>query len=294
VSRADDIAELLRIALYDTDGETQEGAFVDYWVSNASRALFGLRTLFEESEFAGADEEQIRAALREPGVPPEAAAGLVAELKERLRPLVRELLSDPDPAIRAVGARCAAEALPEEDWLAMLADAEGEVRAAAVTGVVRHYGSLPDANNHLIRALEDPDPRVVLAAGPAVRLSAGGAASEALARRAFEDTEGRLTKPLLLELAWKVRMEGVSYAGPTLENRVGRAAIDTLIWALTYPDTEVRAEAVLALSRFRTEEMAKLLFERLHVETEPDVRNACPASKGTFTSARPRRRSSSN
>jgi HEAT repeat protein len=68
--------------------------------------------------------------------------------------------------------------------------------------------------------------------------------------------------------------------GARLVERVGQAAIDTLMQARKHASAAVRYAAVRALSRLDTPEIAAVLFEQLEVENDPDVRRALVLHEG--------------
>jgi HEAT repeat protein len=70
------------------------------------------------------------------------------------------MLADAEARIRAIGVRAAAAVLPPPRWLPLLSDRDGEVRAAAVAAVAQRRTGIPDASDHLLRAMADRDPRV--------------------------------------------------------------------------------------------------------------------------------------
>ena len=68
------VADLIHTALYDTDGETVEGGFVDRWESYALTAIDELKEIYRGRPFTPADEELLRKAICEPGAPTNAGA----------------------------------------------------------------------------------------------------------------------------------------------------------------------------------------------------------------------------
>jgi len=281
MTRAEEIAELLQVALHATGGESVEGAFVDSWVSDASVAVDRLEDLFRASGFGAEDADQVRAALRAEGPSPEAVAAFASGLHAFVGPLVEQLLADADARVRAIGAHAAAHAVPPDRWVSLLSDRDGEVRAAAVAAVARRRASIRGANDLLLRAMTDRDPRAFRAAALELRLT-GPAVGEALAG-AIAAAGGALAEELILGLADRVRREGVHCHGSRLVERVGQAVIDTLHHARAHASAEVRHAAVRALSRLGTPEIAALLFGQLQVETDLHVRRALVLHEGYST-----------
>jgi hypothetical protein len=152
-----EVRSSIRIALYDTGGESVEGGFVDRWVPNAHVACEELEAVFERDGFLPEYQAQLREALCAEGVPHAAAAQLLIWLKAYTRPLIEELLQADRPHVRAIGVAAAATVLPADTWLPALRDASPQVRLVAVCAISEQSRTVPDADVFLLQALGAPD-----------------------------------------------------------------------------------------------------------------------------------------
>src|SRR5688500_16562068 len=177
------IVALLHTALFDTGGESVEGAFVDHWESNAGQAIDELEELFTESGFGRPDGERMRRAAIDPSVPVDALVTLLTGLKQWSAPVTEALLDDPAPHARVAAVRAGTTFLDPEFLLRLARDPDPAVREAAVAGLTAHRTRLPQAEGVIARALRDPVPEVRIAAGSLSGFLRDPAVSEKVAER---------------------------------------------------------------------------------------------------------------
>ncbi|HEU0300194.1 MAG TPA: HEAT repeat domain-containing protein, partial [Longimicrobium sp.] len=269
---SEELEQLLHTALHDRRGETVEGGFVDRWESYASRAIDALEEIFSRRGFSDADAGLVRAAVRDPGAPADAAVALLGELGRWTRPLVEELLDDPLPAARTVAVRAGARLLHPVFLLGSIRDDDAAVRAAAVRALAERRNDVPGAKAHLARALEDPDPRVRIAAGETSGFLDDPAAGEALVQRVYAEPEGRTRRSIIAAVARTVRSEGTHVAPDTLARRMGEPVRQMLLRELSHDDPAIRTRVASALERLRGEDVAAAMLERLRIEEVHPVR----------------------
>jgi HEAT repeat protein len=273
-------ARLLHTALYNCDGETVEGAFVDRWESYAQRARNALRRLADSHGFSAELETLIAEAVRAPEAPTEAAATLLRELHPHSRPLLARLLRDRTPRVRAVAVRVGPPMLEPAVLARTLKDASFEVRLAAVQTITEHRRVVPDAELLLVRALDDPDARVREAAGPAIGFYNNPEAAAALIRYLDQTSDPKSRAVIIESIARRVRREGVHVSRSVLRERVGEPIRALLLRELANPDPELRILIARALERLYDAEVAEAMFHRLTVEPELEVRRTLTLFEG--------------
>jgi HEAT repeat protein len=266
-----EVSSSIRIALYDTGGESVEGGFVDRWVPNAHVACEELETVFERDGFLPEYQAHLREALYAEGVPHAAAAQLLIWLKAYTRPLIEELLQADRPHVRAIGVAAAAAVLPADRWLPAVHDASPQVRLAAVRAISEHSRAVPDADVFLLQALGDPDARVSQAAAERVQFYRKPQIGAALVQHLAHEPRKAVRTALLLNMATELRRAGIHVQGAKLEEGLGAPVRAVLLRELDNDDAEVRQAIASALERLRGEEVAGRMLERLLAEQHYDV-----------------------
>jgi len=280
------IEELIRTSLYDTDGESVEGAFVDRWESYAGRANEALAEIYQEQGFTEADAVLIREAIRQPEAPLEAVASLSIELAHWIQPILPAMRNSPSPRERAVAVRILGDTsflwrirqdLDLDVLLQGLVDPEVAVRETTV----RMLSLLPrrkealQAETALALALEDEAPCVRMAAGSALTFLNRPEGAAALLRCLEHETDKSVRRTLLLAIADQIRKEGVhtGYAGRLpMRQQVGEPLVALLLRTLSDAEVPVRVGIVKALHEVGGTDVALALLERLRKEAHPDVR----------------------
>ena len=265
------IDSLLNTALYDTGGESVEGAFVDHWVSNASEAIESLEKILKKHGFQPAAAERFRKALSAPGCPPDAARYMLTWLKRWTAPLIAEMLGDPEPAIRAIAVRAAGEVLPPDQWSQAFQDPSPIVRAAAIQTTSTHRSARESQQREAFPLLQDPDASVREAAARSIPFFNHPDGGKALAAQWKRDPEPRVRHAIVRY----VSDETTSYTGSApIEGRVGGPLTEMLISELDNEDAEIREAAALGLRKFNCLKVAEALYRRLRVERNRDVQVA--------------------
>jgi len=282
------IEELIRTSLYDTDGESVEGAFVDRWESYAGRANDELAEIYTEWGFLEDDAALLRDALRQPEASLEAVASLAIALARWIHPILREMQNSPSTRERVVAVRMWGDTsflwrirqkLDLDVLLQGLADPEVAVREAGVQMLAPRSTrkDAPQAEMALDLALEDEAPSVRKAAGSAIAFLNRPEGAAALLRCLERETDKTVRRTLLLSIAGRIREEGVhtGYGGRLpMRQQVGEPLLALLLRTLSDPEVQIRVEVVRALHEVDGPEVASALLERLRKEPNPDVRYA--------------------
>jgi len=268
-----EVDRLIHAALWDTGGESVEGAFVDHWVSNASRAVENLHELFSAGGFSRADAERIRQAMREG--PTEAVVLLLHGLDRWTRPIVTEMLQSPAPRARASAVHAGARLLDPPFVLPFLTDPDPEVRLAAVRTLFECRSHLPGWETHLAGALEDPDAGVRREAGLHLTRTSHPEAEPAWLRFIESERDTGVRGPIISALATGTTYDyAAGYRGKALVERIGEARKQLLLRELNNEDAGVREGVTAALACLPGADVAAPLLDRLLIEESPDVRRA--------------------
>lgn len=244
-----EVEGLLHTALWNTDGELVEGAFVDHWESYSHRAVVRLRDLYRHHGFTEADADRIREAIHTG--PPDAVDDLLYGLDQWARPLVKELLQSPIPEVRAVCVRAARNFLPHDYIVPYLADPAPEVRLAAFrTRFERRY-YLPGWEAHLVPRLGDPDPAVRAEAGARLGFLflTEPAIAAAIANHLQQDLDPEVGDRILAFVAEEVRKAADTASGQQLLRRLDDRLRQLFFQGLDSLDPDVRAAVAIALGK---------------------------------------------
>ena len=281
--RAAEVDRLLQIALYDTRGETVEGAFVDGWESNAGNATDALEEIFEHDGYTPQDEERIRRALSVPDVPADAAENLLSALGELTQPLTESMLTDAAPHVRRIALRTLGNflagkyrsAYPVDCTLILraLGDETGDVRETAIQMLSQPNAltKAADQEIHFVRATLDANPRVRLAAAQGLALLNTTSAGEALVAWLDREKDGRVRAEAIIAVAETVKRAGGATTGADLAKKVGEPIVTLLSREINHSEPKVRAAVAGALERLKA---AEVMIERLAIETDRDVQAA--------------------
>jgi len=268
------IDALLRTALHDTGGESIEGGFVDRYEKYCWQAVDALDDLFRRDKFTPADEDRIRQALRQPDVVPDNAVHLLVYLRQYTANLVDEMLGDQSPEVRAVAATSAVKRGDYDRWTRALDDPDPRVRLAAVTALATDGGRPYDKGPPLRGLLDDDDPevrRVAIGCCGFIRDPEGAAA---LLRRLQIEPDDDLRRVILLRLGQGTAGQAYNGGGDRLVRAIGPDVRAALHQAVAHPDAEVRLAAAKALALLDGVEDAVAMLARLAVEEAPEVRRA--------------------
>lgn len=266
------MAALIKTALYDSSGEMVEGAFVDRWESYAANAIDELAEIFRTHGYTEREAQIFRAIMRDPEPPVDAVVALIQGLAKFTRPLIVEMRRDPNPRARLVAKRVGAQLFDPVFWLESLDDPDPEVRASAVNSIAQNRRIVSGAEEYLIRALNDDDPRVRKLAGETVTFYKQPAGGEALVRRLEAETSKNVRKAILAAIAREVRRLGVHLDHTAVAEGIGPAIKRLLLTELNHPDAEIRQLVASALERLRGEDVATAMLDQLLIEREPSVR----------------------
>jgi hypothetical protein len=258
------IADALAEAQEDDHGTRAalRAAFSSALAASPRRPLGAL--LGDPHRSASGRLELMRAAETRVGEAPAESEATVAELLSGSPTLrMRYLVLGPLSELARGGDRAAAARLAD----AVVRDPDGRVRArAAELGV-----GLPDVTAALVRAAEDPEPRV------------REAALGSLAPAAVPDAARLGVDTLAHDGWWFVKVQAVA----VLMNVPGSAAVDDALGdALHDPSVKVRAGALLALARHRAVSSRDAVRERLDDPGEdPQVRASAAGALGALCDA---------
>ena len=287
-----EIAGLIRTALYDTDGEIVEGAFVDRWESNAGNAVEALEQIFERQGCTEENTALLRQAVSQPQAPLKAVISLLSELGRWTYPFLQAMRNDPSPQARLV-AVCAlgnsrllwlsSHPLDPDVLLVGLEDTHAEVREAAVQTLAQYQVriNVPQAKEVLAHALDDEEPRVRIAAGSNIGFLERPEGGAALVRRLEMEPDNAVRQAILLAIARQIATIGahVGYSGgTTLRQKVGEPLTALLVRALPHPNTQVRQNIALALYKLRGADVGAAMLEQLQQEKDLEVRYALLSS----------------
>jgi HEAT repeat protein len=265
---AAEVAALIHTALYDTGGESVEGAFVDRWESYALTAIDELKEIFQRRGFTPADEELLRKAVCEVGAPTEAAVTLLRCLRSCTLPLLDKLLTSGSPEGQAAAYETLAKLGKPDAAHAGLSDPNPLVRHASIRAIIAGPGSASKTETHLIRALDDPDPQIRITAAQNLDVCRRAGAKALIARFRREES-AEIRDAILLHIAETVRREGIDCRGDALLRHVGKDVRRFLAEQLAdHPDPMTRYEVARALERLPCPEIGRLFLQRLEAETD--------------------------
>lgn len=240
-------AQLLHDALWATGGELVEGAFVDHWVSNASRAADELEERFRQHGFSEADRGLFRRAMC--GEPVEAMAVLLDRLRESLGPLVLEMLYAPQPNARAAAIRVAWRFRDPQYLFDYLADPDPVVRLATLRTVAERRFNLPEAQRWVLEALSDPDPEIRKFAGSGIDFYRKPEAAAALAEAIRREQDEGARNAMVARVAEGAGRGTIYHGGQVLADAVGPELVEVLRQAWRHPDAHTRENAARVLGK---------------------------------------------
>lgn len=260
--------EKVRTALWDTGGETVEGAFVDRFESFSLRAIDELEELLSGRLLEAEEVSFIEAEIASPEVPLDQAASLLRRLAKQAPDLIRRLARAEAPHLRVLFHRVAGDA----DDTAGLYDPSPAVRIAALERLCRSRPRDERVDEALEHALLDADADVRIAAGRMIPIDRDPRGASALADLLERETNAAVKEAVLERLAEEVNRMGISASAERIEEGIGPRLRGHLIAALGNPSATVRERVARSLNRLIGEDVAGAMLDRLAEEQDPSVR----------------------
>ncbi len=268
----------IHTALFNIEGESVEGAFVDHYVYYADTAREELVAHFTEQGFTDDDANAIRTALRQPGVPPEAGASLLRALHQWLPQEAEALYQESDPALRAIGVQILNRPVHWYEKKPVvpkgLADSSSYVRIATLKTLIENRRSVADYPAILMRMLEDPEPTVRRLVVKNLSFYQSPENQAALIKTWDSDPDQTVRNTVLRWVAEETRRLGVHYSPENVAEGIGEALTARLIAALEHSDPEMRATIARSLERVAGQAVSEAMVARLKVEADHDARCA--------------------
>jgi HEAT repeat protein len=265
--------QLIQTTLYATGYETREGGYADYIVYHADTAIYELAAYTREHGFTDI-EPLLREALHAPDVSPPVGGKLLVGLKAWSLPLIEEWITHPEARMRAIAVHAAGDTLAPARWLPTLEDPDPLVRVAALQTVIAHWFDLPNAKALVDKALADPQYQVRLAAMQSINSYQDEQRNEMIAQLVEGETNPELRRSTLSWLI-KAASDAVwSSERQLYEYKLLPAMKRVLLSELSSDDPALRRQVAWVLRHYYDQEVAEALFERLLVETEPEVLSA--------------------
>jgi HEAT repeat protein len=262
----EDVRRLLETALFDSGGETVEGAFVDRWEAHRWGAVERLSALFSSRGFTDADLAILQELLRRKPEPV-ATFELLSGLHRWLAPFRGELEECASISLRKAALMAGASDLSLPEIAAFLGDPTPSVRMAAIDALLPHRFKPEERSPLLIGALEDPDPAVRAHAARHTPFLEHPPGAEALARRYDLEPDAGVKRAILERVSEEAYRTGKQVA----RGRVGDRLVGLLRRELDHEDPAVRRIAARGLERVSGDDVGNALLDRLAVETARDV-----------------------
>jgi hypothetical protein len=268
MGEGDAISRQIHVALWETGGESIEGAFVDRYESFSDQAIDELL----EAGFGIQMSNETIAALSDPALDLAKAAHFVYRIGRDHPEFPSSLLDSPNPQIREVYFRAVGKLPGTVDWRRGLVDPADKVRAAAILSMGSRVPAIPEAESAKLAALGDPSPLVRRTAVAGIDFFRNPVGSDVLADVIEKDVDRSVVERAILHIADVVSRAGISLDTSRVLEGLDDRLKHHLISALSDDNPSVRDAAARALHRLQEPETARAMLARLDLEQNHTVR----------------------